>query len=174
MDFSVVVPCYKSFNTLEIVVDGIIATLSERSQYSFEIILVNDNSPDNTWDKIKELCQRHKCVKAIDLAKNFGQASALMAGFSVAQGKYIVTAEDDGQSSTELIWEMFDSLGEQHDIICARNIENPKRGIVRRLGRRANYFMLNYILECPKDVSPAIFFIAKRNVIEEMLKYDKP
>lgn len=174
MFMSIVVPCYKSVNTLEQVIREIKKTMQIRQVEDYEIILVNDCSPDHTMELIQNLCFNDKKIKGIELSKNFGQASALMAGFSYATGDYIVTAEDDGQSSINKVWEMYDELEKGYDIVCAKNITNPPRSPIRKLGAKLNRFMLNYLLEKPKDISPSIFFIAKKQVIHEMLQYNNP
>ena len=78
---SYVIPCYKSALTIEKVVDEIRETMATLSQYSYEIILVNDCSPDDTFDVITALCRRYSNICGVNLAKNFGQHGALMAGF---------------------------------------------------------------------------------------------
>lgn len=174
MFISIVIPCYRSVNTLEQVINEIKKTISERNIDDYEIILVNDSSPDHTMELIQDLCSRDKRIKGIELSKNFGQASALMAGFSHASGEYIMTAEDDGQSSVNMLWTMYDELQKGYDIVCARNVTNPSRSFIRKIGRKLNQIMLDVFLEKPKDVSPSIFFIARKNVIQEMLRYNNP
>jgi glycosyltransferase involved in cell wall biosynthesis len=172
--FSFVIPCYRSVKNLEIVIKKIQSVMLEQNHFSYEIILVNDCSPDATWSLIQKLCKEDSHIKGIDLAKNVGQAGALMAGFQVAQGDYIITAEDDGQSSIEKIWDMYHLLDDNVDIVCAKNISTPHRKFIRRFGARVNHLMLDVVLEKPKDISPSIFFIAKKSVIQEMLHYQNP
>lgn len=174
MKLSFVIPCYNSNNNLELVLKDIKKEMQKKVFFDYEIILVNDYSRDNTWDLIQEFCKKDSHIIGIDLAKNFGQASALMAGFSVSSGDFVATAEDDGQSSIECIWNMYDLLDDNHDIVCAKNIENPSRKFFRSFGAKINRWMLDYVLEKPRDVSPSIFFIAKRNVIDEFLKFKNP
>ena len=78
---SFVIPCYRSAETIGSVVDEIEAAMGELERYEYEIILVNDCSPDDTFGKIRELCGKDKRIKGINLARNFGQHAALMAGF---------------------------------------------------------------------------------------------
>ena len=77
---SFVIPCYRSEKTLPGVVEEINRTMEQISRYEYEIVLVNDCSPDNTFGTIQTLCSRDKRIKGIGLARNFGQHSALMAG----------------------------------------------------------------------------------------------
>ncbi len=174
MFLSVVVPCYRSCGTLEIVINEIRLAMKSKKVDDYEIILVNDCSPDGTMQLIERLCSEDEKIRGIDLAKNFGQAGALMAGFSFAKGEYVATAEDDGQSSFNQIWRLFDKFDDGYDIVCAKNVTNPTRSLFRKIGSNLNRVMLDFMLEKPTDVSPSIFFIAKRKVIKEMIKYDKP
>lgn len=173
MKLTFVIPCYRSGENLDSVIDDIRIVTAKRS-VDYEIILVNDCSPDDTWIKIRELSENDKKITGVNLARNTGQANALMAGFNLSTGDYVMTVEDDGQSSVELLWEMYELLDEEHDIVCARNITNPKRSFIRKLGAKINRGMLDYILDKPKDISPSIFFLAKKNVIEEMTRYKNP
>lgn len=77
---SFVIPCYRSEHTLENVVAEIHKTLKDMEQYDYEIILVNDCSPDGTWAVIRRICQENNRIRGINFAKNFGQHAALMAG----------------------------------------------------------------------------------------------
>ena len=95
---SFVIPCYRSAETIGSVVDEIEAAMGELERYEYEIILVNDCSPDDTFGKIRELCGKDKRIKGINLARNFGQHAALMAGFHQVKGDILVCLDDDGQT----------------------------------------------------------------------------
>ena len=95
---SFVIPCYRSENTLAGVVGELkdkMATMSD--EYSYEIILVNDDSPDGTYKVIEDLAAGADNIFGLSLARNFGQHAALMAGFHYVTGDMIVCLDDDGQ-----------------------------------------------------------------------------
>ena len=94
---SFVIPCYRSAQTIGGVIDEIDRTMKQLSAYSYEIVLVNDHSPDNTYEVIRALCTERKDICGINLAKNFGQHAALMAGFHYTHGEVIICLDDDGQ-----------------------------------------------------------------------------
>ena len=81
-----VIPCYRSEITLPKVVDEIKATMEALKKYDYEIVLVNDASPDNTWGAIEQLVKTNKNITGINFAKNFGQHSGLMAGLRESKG----------------------------------------------------------------------------------------
>ena len=95
---SFVIPCYGSETTIEIVVNEIRETLKQRPEYDYEIILVNDCSPDRVWPRIRALALADSHITGIDLAKNFGQHAALMAGYRHCTGDLIISLDDDGQT----------------------------------------------------------------------------
>ena len=103
---SFVIPCYRSEKTICSVIDEIDKTMMEHDAYQYEIILVNDSSPDGVWYVITELARARKDVKAISFSRNFGQHAALMAGYQVAKGNIIVTADDDGQTPLDQVFEL--------------------------------------------------------------------
>ena len=105
MLISYVIPCYKSSINIGKVIDEIKGVMSEHQEYEYEIILVNDCSPDNTYEVLKKLSAENKMITAIDLAKNKGQASATICGLRHAKGDYIVCGDDDGQTPFDLIFD---------------------------------------------------------------------
>ena len=101
---SFVIPCYRSQNTILKVVDEIEQTVKTRDGYDYEIILVNDCSTDDVWSVISELSQKNDRVIAINLAKNFGQHSALLAGYNHCSGDYVISLDDDGQTPADELY----------------------------------------------------------------------
>ena len=108
---SFVIPCYRSENTINDVTVEIKSLMASHCEYDYETILVNDCSPDNVWEKIISL---HKAdplhIKAVNLAKNFGQHSALMAGYNICTGDYVVTIDDDGQTPVEEVFTLLSKI----------------------------------------------------------------
>ena len=108
---SFVIPCYNSEHTIGHVVAEIDSVFLNNDRYEYEIILVNDASPkDDTLGAIRRLAEENPRVKAVNLSKNFGQDSALMAGYSIAGGDYIVSLDDDGQNPAAEAWKLLDKM----------------------------------------------------------------
>ena len=173
MDISFVIPCYCSEKNLESVIDEIRNAMQRREGFKYEIILVNDNSKDNTAGLIQRLAEEDDHIHGINFSKNFGQPSALMAGFRAAKGDYIMTSDDDGQTPVEMVWDFYDKMQEGYDIVCAKYTERIQTGF-RRFGTKVNELMLYHMIHKPKDVGIASFFMAKRFVVEEMTRYTGP
>ena len=175
MLISFVIPCYRSAKTLENVVEEIQNMMREHSEYDSEIILVNDCSPDNTFEVIESLTKKYGNITGIDIAKNSGQQCALMAGFRQAEGDLIIACDDDGQTPVDTSFRLIEKLFEgDYDVVCAKYENRGSRSLFRRLGTWADRTMVKVFLEKPDDFNTAIYFVAKRFVIEEITKYDNP
>ena len=98
MLLSIVIPCYRSAHTISKVVEMSMEVIDKIEGLDCEFVLVNDCSPDNTYEAIQALAEKYPNVKGIDLAKNFGQHNAIMAGMHQAQGDYIMGMDDDMQT----------------------------------------------------------------------------
>lgn len=177
MELSVIIPCYCSSATIQAVTEEIKQVVEELEISQYEIILVNDCSPDKgaTISAIRELSETDPHIKGIDLAKNGGQAAATMAGLSMASGNMIVVGDDDGQTPFSCIAEMYQKIQKYgYDIVCANYISRGKRSAVRNFGSWMTVKMMYYTLEIPKDIMVSVFFLAKRFVVQEMLRYTNP
>jgi len=96
MTVSVVIPCYRSKLTIRTVVDEIKETVKSREGWDYQIVLVNDCSPDETFSVIRELCEEDSRIIGVDMSRNFGQETAIVAGLGYATGDAIVVMDDDG------------------------------------------------------------------------------
>ena len=169
---SFVIPCYRSENTLGEVVDEVISTMKDSDEYIYEIVLVNDGSPDNTWDKIKEIASKHSdCVTGINFSKNFGQHAALMAGLNKAQGDYVVCLDDDGQTPANEVFKLLNALRDGADAVYAR-YAHKQHNSFRNFGSAMNEWMAYTMLGKPKDLFVSSYFAVRRFVVDEMVKYD--
>lgn len=105
---SYVIPCYRSEHTLAGVVREVTDTMRTMPQYDYEIVLVNDCSPDGTLDTIRSLVAADPHVQGVDLARNFGQHAALMAGFHQCTGDIIICLDDDGQTPADEVGKLLE------------------------------------------------------------------
>lgn len=170
---SFVIPCYHSAKTIEAVVRDIINTVAQRSEYTYEIILVNDNPPDDTWDVIRALCKNNPNIHGVCFSKNFGQHSALMAGYRRVTGDIVVSLDDDGQNPPSELFKLVDALDETTDLAYA-NYTQKKHSLFRNIGSRINDKMVQWLLNKPKELYLASYFAAKRFVVDEMCRCENP
>lgn len=172
MKISVVIPCYGSETTIAGVVEEVVTTLKQRDN-SYEIILVNDCSPDNVWKTIQELHAQNKNVKGICLAKNFGQHSALMAGYRYATGDVVVSMDDDGQTPADEIYKLIDKIDEGFDVVYA-TYGDKRHSWFRNFGSKVNDFMCEKLLGKPKGLMVTSYFAARKFVVKEICRYRNP
>ena len=168
---SFVIPCYRSEKTVTAVTDEIMLEMKRSMpDCDYEIILVNDSSPDNVWSVICRLCEQHKQIHGISFARNFGQQSALMAGYSYCKGEIIISLDDDGQAPVESIKALVDKIDEGYDVVYGR-YQEIKQSAFRRFGTAVNAKMCEILLDKPKGLSLNSFYGMRRFVMEEMLRY---
>lgn len=171
---SFVIPCYRSERTIETVVAEIRETVSARAQsFDYEIVLVNDCSPDNVWQVIQKLAAADPKIKGICLAKNFGQHSALMAGYGHASGDYIVSLDDDGQTPASETFKLVDKLEEGFDVVYGY-YQHAAQHLFRRLGSWVNKKMAENIIGQPRSLKTTSFFIMRDFIAKEIVNYKHP
>ena len=171
---SFIIPCYGSEKTVGIVIEEIEKKLKEKEEkYDYEIIAVNDQSPDNVWNILKEIANNNNKIKLINLAKNMNRPGALMAGMSKVTGDYIVLMDDDGQCPMDNLWDLIKPLEEGHDVSIAK-YPQYKQSIFKSFGTIVNRKMTEIVIGKPKDLSFTNFSAMKRYIVEEIKQYKNP
>lgn len=168
---SFVIPCYGSETTIEIVVNKIRETLKQRPEYDYEIILVNDCSPDRVWPRIRALALADSHITGIDLAKNFGQHAALMAGYRHCTGDLIISLDDDGQTPACELFTLVDKMKEGWDVVYASYAHKMHSGF-RNFGTWMNERMTESLIGKPKGLRVTSYFIMRRFIADEILRYE--
>lgn len=168
---SFVIPCYRSEKTLPGVVREIQDTMKNIKSYDYEIILVNDCSPDKTFQTIETLCEENSEITGINLSKNFGQHAALMAGFHHVKGDMIICLDDDGQTPADEAGKLIEGIEKGADVVYAR-YGHKQHSAFRNFGSHINERMTRIMLEKPKELFLSSYFAARRFVVDEMLRYE--
>lgn len=169
---SFVIPCYRS----EGVVPDVVHRLEElygRGGRAYEIILVNDASPDGTLDAIRKLAEENPNVKGINLSRNFGQHAAIMAGLREVSGDMVVLMDDDGQTPPAEARKLIAQVDAGHDVAIARYPEK-KHSFLRNLGSKFNNFMAHVMIGKPKQLYLSSFVAMKRYVANQICAYTFP
>lgn len=167
---SFVIPCYRSEQTITGVVEEITQTMGQLPGYTFEIILVNDCSPDDTFQTIRQLCGQYDNLIGINLAKNFGQHSAIMAGLHYAAGDVCVFLDDDGQTPANEVGKLLDAIATGADVAMA-SYDHKMHSHFRNWGSKVNECMMHIMLHKPKELFVSSYFAVKRFVADSMLQY---
>jgi len=168
---SFVIPCYRSALTIGKVVNEIQDTMNAMENYSYEIILVNDCSPDDTFEVISKLCEENINICGVNLAKNFGQHAALMAGFHQVTGDILVCLDDDGQTPADEVGKLLAEIEAGQDVVYA-SYDHKKHSMFRNFGSWVNEKMLQFLLGKPKELFVSSYFAARRFIVDEMLRYE--
>jgi len=170
---SIIIPVYNSEKTIEEVVSEIeIAVSNLNSKYDLEIILVNDYSKDNSLQVCKNICKHKSFVKLISFSKNFGQHNALMAGIKIASGDYIISMDDDLQTPPNEIGKLIDELERNNYDTVFGKYKTENKSIFRVFGSFVNDKMANILAEKPKYIKINSYFIMKRYIADEIIKYE--
>lgn len=168
---SFVIPCYRSEHTLPAVIAEIDGKMGQLTQYEYDIFLVNDCSPDNTFGVIRKLCGERSNIKGINFARNFGQHAALMAGLRHSDGDYVVCLDDDGQTPADEVDKLLDKLEEGYDAVYAK-YEHKQHSAFRNMGSKVNELMTRIMLEKPAELYISSYFAVKRFVVDDMIRYE--
>lgn len=162
---SVVIPVYGCGPCLAELCQRLSRTL-EKISSDFEIIMVNDHSPDDAWTVIRSLAAKDKRVKGINLARNFGQHYAITAGLDFVQGDWVVVMDCDLQDKPEEIVKLYAKAQQGFDIVFGRRVER-KDYFLKRLASTSFHKVYDYFTDQITDSATANFGIFSSKVIEQ-------
>jgi len=166
---SIVVPIYECVGCLEELCARLKRTLDPFAKH-YEIILVDDRSPDNAWTAIGKIQERYPEVKGIRLSRNFGQHIAISAGLAAARGDYAVVMDGDLQDPPEKIPELYSKLKEGYDLVLARRTRRS-HSLLRRAAAKTYFKLLSYLTEERIEGSYGTLSILSRKVIDAFLQF---
>jgi undecaprenyl-phosphate 4-deoxy-4-formamido-L-arabinose transferase len=171
---TVVIPAYGSSAILARLVDAVEAPLAASAcGGGYELVLVHDCGPDDTWSRIVSLAQSRPWLRGVDLSRNSGQHNAIMAGLSVARGTYVVTMDDDLQHDPADIPRVIDCLRQGADV-CYVQFAARKHAAWKRLGSAFNDRIARWLLRKPAGLYLSPFRGLRRHVVQQMLRYTGP
>lgn len=165
-EISVVIPVYKSEKCIPELTKQISDTLKD---FNWELILVNDCSPDNSWTEIKKVTAENNNITGINLRKNGGQDLAILAGLNHAKGKWIVIMDDDLQHSPYDIPKLYTQAQKGFDVVYA-DFKQKKQKLWKNLGSWLNGKVSEITLGKPKGIYLSPFKIISGSVVKEMCK----
>jgi len=164
---SVVSPVYGAENIISELLKQLHENLSTITN-NYEIILVNDCSPDNSWQKIVDECEKDERVKGINLSRNFGQHYAITAGLNYSQGEWVVVMDCDLQDRPEEIPNLYQKAQEGYDSVFAQRIKRQD-SFTKRFFSKFFYAVFSYLTDTKQDPTVANFGIYNRKVIDAIL-----
>lgn len=173
MLITICIPCYRSAKTLPTVVESIKMEFTSREE-DYQIVLVNDGSPDNTFGVILELCKNDSRIIGVNLSRNYGQPSAKLAALRQAKGDIVVFMDDDGQHSADGIFKLVDKLiADNLDVVYA-DFGKKKHRFIKRLTSDMHNKLAEIMGSKPKGIKRSSFCAWSRTVVDAMLTYKSP
>lgn len=169
---SVVIPTYKGEKSIAKLVDQLIIQLSE---ISFEIIIVNDSSPDQSHNVCLNIQTTHPfVVRYLRLGKNVGEHSAVMAGLNHTTGDYVAIVDDDFQNAPSEVLRLIEYTSDNHFDVVYTAYDEKKHSWFRNFGSRVNDVSATVLLGKPRSLYLSSFKCISRYVLEEIIKYKGP
>jgi undecaprenyl-phosphate 4-deoxy-4-formamido-L-arabinose transferase len=169
---SIVVPIYRSADTLPLLLERLEADLSPYFD-SWEAVLVNDASPDASWETLCSLASRYRFLTAVNLRKNRGQDNALMSGLRIARGEVVVVMDDDLQHDPADVPRLVAKIAEGWDV-CFADFRSKKQAFWKNLGSAFNGWVAGRVLGKPSHIYLSPFKALSRGVVDEVLNYQGP
>jgi len=168
---SVVIPVYNGSGT----VAALVARLEEElaSRCDFEVVLVNDGSPDDSAEICRGLAEKHRWVRFVNLSRNFGEHNAVMAGLCHCSGDCAVIVDDDFQNPPSEVMKLVDKLREGHDVVFSR-YQVKEHHPLRNLGSLFNNAVASVMLKKDPDLYLSSFKAINRFLIDEITRYSGP
>ncbi|MCD7822368.1 MAG: glycosyltransferase [Clostridiales bacterium] len=154
--------------------DEIRDLVAQRPEYDYEIVAVNDCSPDNVLSVLRQQAAQDRRVKVIDLAKNGGRHNALMCGCHYTTGDYVAFIDDDLQCPTDRFWDLLAPLESgDYDVSIAKYPKKTQSGL-KNFGSKVNDTVANWLLGKDKDLKFSNYSVMRRFVKDEVIRYTNP
>jgi undecaprenyl-phosphate 4-deoxy-4-formamido-L-arabinose transferase len=168
---SIVIPVYRGARTIGPLVERLDDQVG--SARDLELVLVNDGSPDDSAAVCRGLAAQKPHVRFVDLARNFGEHNAVMAGLNHASGGVVVIMDDDAQNPPEEVMGLVTQVESGFDVAWSK-YERKQHSWFRNLGSRVNDRVATVLLKKPRDLYLSSFKAISRFVVDEVVKYRGP
>lgn len=172
-DISFIIPCYRSEETIGNVIGEIEKKIQELSIDDYEIIAIDDCSPDDVYLVLKKMGETNSRIKAIQFSKNFGQHAGMIAGIRHSCGKICVCLDDDGQCPIQFLDDLIKPLALGYDISIAQ-YGKKKQSLFKNIGSQFNEMVANILIDKPKDIQMGNFMAFRRFIADEICQYIGP
>ncbi len=165
---SVVIPCFNEQDNVKNLVERVEAVCADVAPGSFEIVLVNDGSKDQTWSMIAAFADKSQHIVAVNLARNYGHQLALSAGLQICRGDIVMVMDADLQDPPELLGAMLDKMEEGYDVVYGQRLSRAGETMFKRASASIFYRTLQKLVDVqiPRDTGD--FRLMTRRVVEEL------
>jgi polyisoprenyl-phosphate glycosyltransferase len=172
-DLSIVIPVYRSEDCLTTLVELIEETMRPTGR-QYEVILVNDYSPDGSWGVIKSLCELNDNVIGVDLRRNFGQDNAIMAGLRLARGQYVAIMDDDLQHHPKYLPALIAKIEDSDADVVYADYREKKQKLWKRIGSAIHGKIAEWVIYKPKDIYLSPYKLIRKDVADLICNYHGP
>lgn len=163
MEISVISPVYGCRESLHRLYEELSVTLKKICSH-YEIIFVNDNCPQNSWEEISQIAKKDIRVKAIKLSRNFGQHYAITAGLDNCSGEYVVVMDCDLQDKPQEIEKLYKKAKEGYDVVHGRRVDRQD-SFFKAFTSKMFYKTLEYFTDTKQDHTVGNFGIYSKKVV---------
>ncbi len=171
MKLSVIIPVYNSESTIALLVDKLQQALQG---VLFEIVMINDGSRDNSEKVCKELAEQFSNVRFVSLRRNYGEFNAVMCGLNWVRGEYSVMIDDDFQNPPDEILKLVETAEKGDYDVVYTYYSKKEHARYRNMGSSLVNWITSYSLNKPKDLYLSSFKLIRKEVVEEIIKYQGP
>jgi polyisoprenyl-phosphate glycosyltransferase len=172
-ELSIVIPVYRSADCLETLIEVIDESMRPTGK-QYEVILVNDFSPDESWKVIKSLCERRSNIVGVDLRRNFGQDNAIMVGLRLARGRYIAIMDDDLQHHPKYLPALIAKIEETEADVVYADYREKKQKLWKRIGSYIHGKIAEWVIYKPKEIYLSPYKLIRKEVADLMCSYCGP
>lgn len=165
-EYSIVIPVYNGQDSIEELYDRIKKVFKNITP-NYEVILVDDNSKDESWKILKKIYQNNKDIKIIHLMKNYGQHSATLCGFRQSKGNYVITLDDDLQNPPEEIPKIIEASRRGYQVVFGR-YSTKKMDLITNMLSRVLQLLIQRICGLPKTIVTSSFSVYHRDVVDNI------
>lgn len=171
VELSVVSPVYRAEQSVRELVARCREAAAALTPH-YEIVLVDDRSPDNSWAEVVRCCAEDERVKGVRLARNVGQHRAITAGLAASRGKLVIVLDCDLQDDPKYFKRLYDTIQQGYDVVYTRKKKRQYPGL-RNVAARTFYRLFNWLVEQPDARAPAetgAYSILSRRVVDAFLR----
>lgn len=171
LKLSVIIPVFNAENSIEALIHNLYNSLQS---VTFEVILVNDSSPDGSAAICKSLVEKFNNLKYIGLRKNFGEFNAVICGLNHSKGAYSVIIDDDFQNPPSEILKLLNEAEKGDFDVVYSYYSEKKHSLIRNLGSKLVNTLTTFLLKKPADLYLSSFKLIKKEVVAEIIKFKNP
>lgn len=167
-DLSIVIPCYDEEASLPELVRRVLAVCENQMNGTYEIVLVDDGSKDNTRDLIRDYAARHLEIVGVFLSRNYGHQLALTAGLRVCMGDRVLVLDADLQDPPELLPDMMALMDQGADVVYGKRIERKGETAIKRASAHLFYRLLNRLIDINIPADTGDFRLMSRRALDAL------